>query len=179
MNNETWKQIEDYPNYFVSNTGKIRNVKTGKELIQGLLPNGYLRVHLKQDGKDYSRYVHRLVAQAFIPNPLGLDTVDHLDGNKLDNRVDNLRWLSNHDNVSRFHKEQASEEWKKHQTQVHKIYIRNAYEACKKPVICTETGIIYESGVDADRKLGFGKGCVNKVVKGKQEQTHGLHFEYL
>ena len=113
MNNETWKQITGYPDYFISNTGKIRNVKSGKELQQILNKQGYLVINLHNNKKMKQFYVHRLVAQAFISNPDNLDTVDHRNGLKTDNRTENLQWLSNSDNIKKFHKEQATEEWKR------------------------------------------------------------------
>lgn len=71
--------------------------------------NGYLKVMLRKGGRSYCRKIHRLVAEAFVPNPDGLETVDHISNNKLDNRPDNLRWVSRHDNVSRAYKDNLHE----------------------------------------------------------------------
>jgi hypothetical protein len=60
---------------------------------------GYLKIGLFKDGKCEKHRVHRLVAQAFIPNPYGLSDVNHIDGNKQNNSVSNLEWVSNRDNV--------------------------------------------------------------------------------
>lgn len=60
---------------------------------------GYLKIGLFKDGKCEKHRVHRLVAQAFIPNPEGLSDVNHIDGNKQNNSVSNLEWVSNSDNV--------------------------------------------------------------------------------
>ena len=60
---------------------------------------GYLKIGLCKDGKCEKHRVHRLVAQAFIPNPYGLSDVNHIDGNKQNNSVSNLEWVSNRDNV--------------------------------------------------------------------------------
>ena len=88
MDKEVWKTIEDFPSYEVSNLGRVRNKKTSKLLT--LIPDkdGYLRVHLNND-KNVKR-VHRLVAQAFIPNKTNKDQVNHKDGDKTNNAVDNL-----------------------------------------------------------------------------------------
>lgn len=89
----------------VSSRGRIRytNLKTGAVIyVQPTLTGGHpQRRYLALSSNDY-KYIHRLVATAFIPNPERLATVDHINGNKLDNRVENLRWLSHGDN-SRAH----------------------------------------------------------------------------
>ena len=96
----TWKQIEGYEDYEVSDTGLVRSLRFGKKKIlrAGKLRNGYLIVMLVKGGKRKNMRVHRLVADAFIPNPLGLETVNHRDENKLNNIVANLEWMSRGDN---------------------------------------------------------------------------------
>lgn len=95
---EEFREIEGFPNYEVSNTGKIRNKISNKFLKPKQDKNGYFNLHLcrKEDGvfcrKDFR--VHRLVALAFIPNPDGKAIVDHKDGNVINNNVDNLRWAT-------------------------------------------------------------------------------------
>lgn len=169
---EEFRVVNGFEDYIISNYGKVFSTKNGKFLKMCKNKNGYLQVGLWKDRKCKKVYIHRLVAENFINNPLMLETVDHLDGNKLNNRVDNLQWLSNSDNVSKFHREQKTEEWKEHNKKVMK-------EKYGKPVICVETGIIYASCKEADRLLGFSKESVRKVATGKHKQTHGLHFEYL
>ena len=79
-------------NYFVSDDGYVSNGK--KNLKYRLTKNGYARVQYKVDGKYVDRYVHRLVAQYYIPNPNNLPCVNHKDGNKLNNHVTNLEWCT-------------------------------------------------------------------------------------
>lgn len=119
---EEWRDIEDFPGYQVSNTGRVRSywkqqkrsgtwggkerhlVSEPRELSQSDDGNGYLKVYLQNDNKRTCKKVHRLVAEAFIPKKDGADTVDHIrsgpDG-KLDNSVDNLRWLSRRKNIQK------------------------------------------------------------------------------
>lgn len=92
MENLKWKPIKDKPNYEVSNTGEIRNRKTGRILKKSFRKDGYCQVTLGR--KTIPVYVHRAVADAFIPNPNKLPQVDHLNGDKADNRIENLKWVS-------------------------------------------------------------------------------------
>jgi len=94
---EEWKQIEDYPNYEVSNLGSVRRDRSnGKTIFTGTLEtDGYIRIGLSKDGKCKKFKMHRLVAVAFIPNsdPINKIEVNHL-GEKNDNRVCMLEWVA-------------------------------------------------------------------------------------
>lgn len=96
---KSWKHIEEFDNYEISNYGEVKNIKTGKYLRQYDSGNNYKKVYLCKDGFTKGFFVHRLVAQAFIPNPGHLPEVDHIDYIRDNNRVDNLRWISKADNL--------------------------------------------------------------------------------
>lgn len=91
---EEWKIIGENNNYAVSNTGKIKNVKTDRILRPVRNTFGYMQIGLNKNGKTSFRLVHRLVAQAFIPNPENLSDVTHKDYNKENNIVENLEWVN-------------------------------------------------------------------------------------
>jgi hypothetical protein len=97
---EVWKVIKDYEDYQVSNLGRIKSCKLGKEKIRAFSydSKGYVGITLCKEGKSKTHKVHRLVAYAFIPNPDNLPQVDHINRVKTDNRVENIRWVSQSDN---------------------------------------------------------------------------------
>ena len=97
MQNEIWKQsILD--KYEVSNLGRIRNAKTKHVLSLEKEEKGYCRLSILVKGVKKHFAVHRLVAFAFIPNPENKSQIDHIDNNKSNNCVSNLRWVSNKEN---------------------------------------------------------------------------------
>lgn len=92
--NEIWRSIKDYEDlYEVSNWGRVRNSRTGLILKPGS-SKGYLYVQLYKNKIPKMFKVHRLVAQAFLPNPDNLPCVNHKDENPSNNRLDNLEWCT-------------------------------------------------------------------------------------
>lgn len=91
---EQWKQINGFTNYAVSNLGNIKNTKKGKLLNPSIDNKGYLRVSLCENGVRSVKKVHRLVAEAFIPNPEKYDCVNHKDEKKTNNESTNLEWCT-------------------------------------------------------------------------------------
>ena len=93
---ETFIKIENYNNYSISNLGNVRNDKTGRILKPYIKPSGYKQVQLGR--KTIPQYIHRLVAIAFIPNIENKPQVNHINGNKGDNRIENLEWVTASEN---------------------------------------------------------------------------------
>ena len=98
---EEWRQISGFEAYEVSNHGNVRKGDMPMKFTVITRPYGYrkVKVGLTKDGKQTNCTVSRLVAQAFIPKPDGLTTVDHIDRNSTNNHVSNLRWASYHTQV--------------------------------------------------------------------------------
>lgn len=95
---EEWKIINNYPNYSISNLGNVKNNRTGKLLKGRLSRKGYLRVGLYSDDdktKNKNISIHRLVGDSFLENPDNKSSIDHIDRNKQNNNISNLRWATN------------------------------------------------------------------------------------
>jgi hypothetical protein len=100
---EIWKDVKGYEGiYQVSIAGSVRRVlKNGfRDLKPISHSGGYLRVKLRNKGNDKDAYIHRLVAEAFIPNPHNLKEVNHISGDKENNFIDNLEWCNRRENCS-------------------------------------------------------------------------------
>ncbi len=96
--NEEWRSVSGFANYQVSNIGRIRNVKTERILKITVNSNGYWRVSLYKGGETADFLVHRLVALEFIENPEGKSYIDHIDRNRLNSCINNLRWVTRSQN---------------------------------------------------------------------------------
>ena len=154
---EEWKDVPGYSGYYrVSNFGDIVSYnachgdrRKNAKLIKGhKTQSGYIQVRLSNNYKVKSFLVHRLVAQAFIPNSGNKPFINHKDGVKDNNHIDNLEWVTQSENM------------------------RHSYDVLKqpmppgapRPVRCVETGIIYKSAAEAQRRTGIAKTNIGKVA---------------
>ena len=93
------KDIKGYEGlYGITTEGEVWSYKNKKFLTPYTSGNGYLKVRLFKDNEEKQYYIHRLVTEAYLPNPENLPQVDHIDGNKTHNYLNNLQWITHKDN---------------------------------------------------------------------------------
>lgn len=156
-----WLKIDGKPNYSVNEIGDIRNDKTGRILKPRKSTSGYYQIMLGR--KTVPLYVHRIVALAFIPNPDNLPQVDHVNGNKLDNRVENLRWVSVSENTFGYGYKERIENRKKKiiATNGDKTIIFNSRDDAATFFKCNKSCIDY----GREYKKGFKKGWTLNLLE--------------
>lgn len=184
---EIWKPVENYETYYqVSSHGRVRSLnklintgikhseqrlRKGKVLKPNLKRSGYLSVDLSKDNKVKTTLMHRIVATAFIPNYDNKPQVNHKNGNKTDNRADNLEWATRSENQT--HRFQALGQIGK-----------------RKPVKCLQTGEVHGSSKQAAEWLNASKYQYSKQVTalarkirkncvGEIDKAYGYNWTYL
>lgn len=156
---EIWKPIKEYEGFYeVSNYGNVRSAATKKKLAKCNHRGGYLLVSLQVNGNHKMKSIHRLVASAFIKNPDNLRDVNHKDGNKHNNSVENLEWVSHSQNI-------------KHSYQVLKRRRKS------NPVVCIETGDTFENLKEASKFAGVSRSAVQHAVDGITKKAGGYTWK--
>jgi hypothetical protein len=164
---EHWKDIVGYEGrYQVSDLGRVRSLKFGKEHVMKGRPNtnGYLYVALFKDGKARNCSIHRLVAEAFIPNPCGLPCINHKDENHANNVVGNIEWCDAKYNCN-------------YGTRNERIRTANS-----KPVYqYTKDGVLYgsySSTYDVERRTGYCDSHISQCCRGERKYAYGYMWSY-
>lgn len=183
---ETWRDIKEYEGlYQVSNLGKIKslnkywkvnnynNIINKKEKIikQNLDHKNYLFVHLWKNGKSKNFKVHRLVAQTFIPNPENKLTVNHKDGNKSNNSVENLEWCTQSENVIHAYKKGLAKRRTGKMNKNSKIVYQIDKET--KKIIN-----IFYGTTEASRITGIPQSNIWRCCAGKQKYSNNYIWKY-
>lgn len=92
---EIWKPVKGYESlYQVSDSGRVRSLRTGKYISKRVGYDGYVRVSLSNNGEQKALFLHRLIGQAFVPNPNNYPEINHKDENKQNNSLSNLEWCT-------------------------------------------------------------------------------------
>ena len=173
---EEWRDVVGYEGvYQVSNWGRVKRLggtpwrKYDRLLKPALVGAGYYQMRLCTECKKRYFYVHQLVAQAFIPNPNGYTEVNHIDENKLNNRVENLEWCDHHYNLNYgVHNAKLS------------LSATNNIKRSKPVSQYTLDGQFvktYPSMGEAQRN-GFFTGAISNCCRGKQKQHSGYIWKY-
>ena len=164
------KIINDFTDYEVSEDGKIFSLKNNlrKELKHQMSNAGYFFIGLCKNGKVKNKFIHRLVAQAFIENPLNKEQVNHIDGNKLNNHFSNLEWVTPSENIIHA---QNSGLLKRSYIQNNNLGMRS-----RKKTMDTTTGIIYDSLKEACNMTNQNYNVVLQKFKRKSSTNR---FKYI
>ena len=184
---EIWREVKGFEGlYEVSNRGRIKSLprldsmnRKVRERIMATTYDwqGYEHVKLNKDGKSYTKYVHRLVAEAFIPNPMKKETVNHKDEIKAHNYVENLEWMTM--------KENANYGTRNIRAVAHKDYFeisrKISSSAHKKAVVQLKDGEVikrWNSITSASKGLGVSLRAIQNVLRNEMPSCKGFQFEY-
>ena len=157
-----WRKLNN-SKYSVSNDGLSRNDKTGRILKQTTNNKGYSVVHLSNDGTVTAHLTHRLVAEAFIDNPDNKPYVDHIDTNRQNNCVDNLRWCTPSEN---------------NQNPASKTRMKRGKIKAVVGVNIETNEIVSYPSANAAKVDGFNKNYIYDCCKGKKEYYKGYRWYY-
>lgn len=169
-----WKSVKGFEDlYEVSDTGLVRSKDrvdaSGHKRIsiirkQNIDKYGYSQVVLCKDGQIKSYRVHRLVAEAFLPNPDNKPEIDHIDTNPLNNNINNLRWVTHQENMNNS-----------------KTKPRMGKSCCRKILLQDTKGntTFFNSVKDAVNKTKLSKSTISRSLKGKIIMNNKIRFEYV
>lgn len=166
---ECWKDIKGYEGvYQISNFGRLRKyysyIKQERILKPMICSNKYLVACLYKNATQKKLLIHRLVAEAFIPNPNNLPCVNHKDETRTNNRVDNLEWCS-----------------QKYNLNYGTIKEKHRNRQCKAVNQYTKDGIFiksWRSESDVQRELSILRECIGRCCKGRQTTAGGFIWKY-
>lgn len=161
-----WRVIAEFPKYSVSSTGSVRNNVTGRILKAGKNSIGYLYVDLYSEDNHKSVAVHRLVAEAFIENPENKNCIDHIDTNKENNNVGNLRWVTYKENTNNPSTLEAVRARAGKSPKAVQQYMGDRLVA------------EYDSISDAARKLGLKVNYISRCCLGKRKTYKGYNWRF-
>lgn len=163
---ERWKKLpQPYQDYEISDIGRFRSlIKHSNVLVKPTFGwsngQGYRQVAIFQNGKRRFFYVHRLVAEAFIPKTFGKNFVNHINGDGNDNRVENLEWVTREENER--HKQE---------------FLNPSHDSSKKQIVCVETGKIFDCMKDAAREYNVCYRSIRKAISGVLLTAGGYHWQ--
>lgn len=181
LENEVWEAMLEFDGYEISNMGRIKAIKktwasgehltilkTKKEhlLVQNI-SKGYYKVTLQKNNKQYTKRIHRLTLFQFMPNHENKPCINHKNGNKLDNRIENLEWATVKENTIHSYKLGLQ------------ISQKRGLHSQAKRVKCDTFDIIFSCIKDAADFIGISAKSIGKVCNNKQLQINGLTFRYI
>lgn len=150
-------QFRDYINYIIYDDGRIYSKTRKKFMTNKIMKDGYVRMELYKDKQPKMFNVHRVVAEVFIPNPENKPYVNHKDGNKQNNHVDNLEWVTQKENIEHAYR-----------TGLSKKQAKNTGPLCKQVNQYDENMVLiktWESIIEIYRTLGYHRHTISNACK--------------
>ena len=143
--------------YSIDTCGHVIRLANGKEMSQRIDMHGYSVVSLTKNGKQRGHFVHRLIAEAFIPNPEHKEQVNHIDGVKTNNNIDNLEWNTCQENIIHSHKMGLC--------------------STERKVRIVETGEVFDSLTACAKAINGSHADISRCLYKKTKTHKGYHFE--
>lgn len=168
-----WIKIPGVDGYYANTIGEIKGPR--KLLHQMVCPKGYLRVSIYNRTLGHKRVaVHRLIAKTFIPNPDNKPHVNHINGDKTDNRVENLEWTTHAENMRHRYNilGMKNPDWQM------RLCREASSKTTSKEVLCVETGTTYQSSAKAELTTGISAANIRSVCRGVRETAGGFHWKF-
>lgn len=144
-----WKKIKDFEQYEINESGQVRR---NSKILKPEMRNGYYSIALSKNGKRTHKRIHRLLAEAFIPNPDNLPMVNHKDQDRLNNNLDNLEWCDN---------------------------TYNSQYPNDLSIYCFDLNKIFRSSSEASVHTGVCRTSIIKACRGQLQQAGGMLWCYL
>ena len=178
-----WRAVKGYEGlYAVSNTGQVKSLFRYKKILKpNVMKRGYCTVELFKDGQSKRLLIHRLVAEAFIPNPDNLSQVNHIDENPMNNSADNLEWCTAKYNMNYGDGAKTRHLKIDYTTEKRKQIARENGRKRGKPIYQMKNGEIinkYENAKQASIATGIDHGHICDAAKGKYKTSGGYEWVY-
>jgi hypothetical protein len=157
MENKKQSSVIPNTNYSICIDGTLINNKTGKVKKFTKDTNGYMKTQIWTNGEKKNITQHRILAEAFIPNPMSKKEINHKNGNKQDNRIENLEWCSRSENMTHCYRELGKAAFKP-----------------TKFVMNPSTGVVYSSVTEAASVLGISRSYLSNMLRGFQNNHTNL-----